>query len=44
PDLLIGAVAERARLTVLHYDKDFVALAKATGQPVEWVVPAGSIA
>jgi len=43
PDLLLGAVAERARLTVLHYDKDFDTLAKATGQPTEWVAPAGSL-
>ena len=43
PDLLIAAVAERHRLAVLHYDKDFDLIAKVTGQAVEWVVPAGSV-
>jgi hypothetical protein len=28
---------------VLHYDSDFDLIAAATGQPTEWVVPAGSI-
>lgn len=43
PDLLIAAAAEAHRLTVLHYDQDFDKIAKLTGQPCEWVVPAGSI-
>jgi predicted nucleic acid-binding protein len=43
PDLLIAAAAESERLTVLHYDQDFDKIAKVTGQPCEWVVPAGSI-
>lgn len=43
PDLLIAAAAEEQRLTVLHYDQDFDKIAKVTGQPCEWVVPAGSI-
>lgn len=43
PDLLIAAVAERHRLTVLHYDKDFDMIASVTKQPVEWVIPAGSV-
>ena len=43
PDLLIAAVAERHRLTVLHYDKDFELIAKVTGQAIEWVVPPGSV-
>jgi len=43
PDLLIAAAAEAERLTVLHYDQDFDKIAKVTGQPCEWVVPAGSI-
>jgi predicted nucleic acid-binding protein len=42
PDLLIAATAERYTLTVLHYDGDYERIAKLTGQPVEWVVPAGS--
>jgi predicted nucleic acid-binding protein len=43
PDLLIAAAAEAHRVTVLHYDQDFDKIAKVTGQPCEWVVPAGSI-
>jgi predicted nucleic acid-binding protein len=35
PDLLIGATAELAQLTVLHLDKDFDLIASITGQPVE---------
>ncbi len=35
PDLLIGATAELAGLTVLHIDKDFELIASLTGQPVE---------
>jgi predicted nucleic acid-binding protein len=42
PDLIIAAVAEHHRVTVLHYDHDFDRIAVITGQPVEWVVPAGS--
>jgi predicted nucleic acid-binding protein len=44
PDLLIAACAEVNDLTVLHYDKDYDAIAAVTGQPVKWVVPAGSVA
>ena len=43
-DLLIAAAAESANLVVLHYDHDFELIAAFTGQPVEWIVPAGSIA
>jgi predicted nucleic acid-binding protein len=43
PDLLIAAAAEEAGLVVLHYDADFDRIATATGQPCEWVVPAGTI-
>jgi predicted nucleic acid-binding protein len=35
PDLIIGAAAELAGLTVLHVDKDFDVIAGITGQPVE---------
>lgn len=35
PDLIIAAIAEGARLTVLHHDKDFDLIAMVTGQPVE---------
>ncbi len=42
-DLLIAAAAEAAGLVVLHYDRDFELIADVTGQPVEWVVPAGTV-
>lgn len=34
PDLLIAAVAEQARCTVVHVDKDFDLIADCTAQPV----------
>jgi predicted nucleic acid-binding protein len=43
PDLVVAAAAERARLTVLHYDADFELIATVTEQAVEWVVPRGSV-
>ncbi len=43
PDLLIAAAAEARNLSVLHYDADFDRIAAVTGQPCEWVVPAGSV-
>jgi predicted nucleic acid-binding protein len=43
PDLLIAAAAEAEGLIILHYDTDFDPIAAVTGQPAEWVVPAGSI-
>ena len=43
PDLLVAAAAEAERLTVLHYDQDFDKISKITGQPCQWVVPAGSV-
>jgi len=43
PDLLIAAVAERAGLTVLHYDADFDIVASVTRQRAEWVAPRGSL-
>lgn len=44
PDLIIAAAAEHAELTVLHYDADFDTISSVTGQPVEWIVPRGSVA
>ncbi len=43
PDLLLAAAAEQTGLTVLHYDAAFDLIAEVTGQPVEWVVPRGSV-
>ena len=42
PDLLVAATAERFGLTVLHYDRDYERVAQITGQPTEWIVPAGT--
>jgi predicted nucleic acid-binding protein len=42
PDLLIAATAERFSLTVLHYDGDYERIAEITGQPTQWIVPAGT--
>ena len=41
PDLLIAAVAEVAKLRVLHLDKDFELIAEVTGQPVEQLTVPG---
>jgi predicted nucleic acid-binding protein len=43
PDLIVAAAAERGRVVVLHYDADYDLIATVTGQPVEWVVPRGSV-
>jgi len=43
PDLLIAAAAEAHGLAVLHYDTHFDLISAATGQPCDWVVPAGSV-
>lgn len=40
-DMMIAVAAERAGLTVLHYDKDFDLIAGVTGQSCEWVAPKG---
>jgi len=42
-DLLVAATAQIEGLTVLHYDADFDMIAEITQQPMEWVVPRGSI-
>jgi len=43
PDLLVAAVAERERVTVLHYDADYDLIAGVTGQPMRWVVPRATV-
>ena len=43
PDLLIAAAAEQGDLILLHYDADFDLISRVTGQPCEWVVPAGTV-
>ncbi|MDT0341366.1 PIN domain nuclease [Streptomyces litchfieldiae] len=41
-DLVIAATAERHGAAVLHYDGDYDMIARVTGQPTRWVVPAGA--
>lgn len=43
PDLLIAAAAERAGLTVLHYDQDFDTIATVTRQQMRWLATRGSL-
>ncbi len=42
-DLLIAAAAEAAAIPLLHYDHDFDLISEVTGQPSQWVAPAGSL-
>jgi predicted nucleic acid-binding protein len=42
-DLLVAAVADLHRITVLHYDGDYEHVATLTEQDVRWVVPRGSV-
>jgi len=42
-DLLTAAVAEVHGATLLHYDRHFELIARATGQDAEWVAPPGSL-
>ena len=42
-DLLLAATAELHGLTLMHYDADFVQIARVTGQPVMWVAEPGTI-
>ncbi|MER7038683.1 PIN domain nuclease [Streptomyces microflavus] len=43
PDLVIAAVAMRYTITLIHFDSDFDRIAELTGQPMEWVVPRGTV-
>jgi predicted nucleic acid-binding protein len=42
-DLLIAAAAERAGLTLVHYDRDYDTIQAVTGQPMRWVAPRGAL-
>jgi predicted nucleic acid-binding protein len=42
-DLLIAAVAEVHGATLLHYDRHFDAIARVTGQPMEWLARRGRL-
>jgi len=43
PDLLVASAAELAGIGVCHYDADFDAIAKITGQPVRAIAPLGRL-
>lgn len=43
PDLLVAAVAEREKVTLVHYDSDYDLIAQITRQPMQWVVPRGTV-
>jgi predicted nucleic acid-binding protein len=43
PDLITAATAEVHGATVVHYDKGYDLIADVTGQPVSWIVPAGTL-
>jgi predicted nucleic acid-binding protein len=43
PDLLVAAVAEREHVTLLHYDGDYDLIGEVTRQPMQWVVPRGTV-
>src|SRR6476660_4838304 len=42
-DLLIAAVAESHGVVLLHYDRHFDAIVRATGQPAQWLAKRGSL-
>jgi predicted nucleic acid-binding protein len=42
-DLLVAAVAEIEGLTLLHYDRHFDQIGRATGQSTEWLARRGSL-
>jgi hypothetical protein len=42
-DLLIAAIAEVNGAILLHYDRQFEAIARVTGQPMEWLAPRGNL-
>ena len=43
PGPLVAALAERERLTLLHYHGDYDLIAQVTSQPAQWVVPRGTV-
>jgi predicted nucleic acid-binding protein len=43
-DLLVAAVAEQHRITVLHYDSDYDTISEVIDLEAQWVVERGTIA
>jgi predicted nucleic acid-binding protein len=42
-DLLIAGIAESNGVVLLHYDRHFDAIVRATGQPAQWLAKRGSL-
>lgn len=42
-DLLVASTAELHRLTLVHYDHDFLHIAAVSAQRVVWVAPPGTV-
>ena len=42
-DVFVAAIAEAHGAVVLHYDRHFDAIARVTGQPMEWLARRGSL-
>jgi predicted nucleic acid-binding protein len=42
-DLLVAAIADLNDVVLLHYDRHFDAVGRATGQETEWIAPRGSL-
>ena len=42
-DILVAALAESHSLVLLHYDRHLDLIARATGQPAEWLARRGSL-
>ena len=42
-DMLIAACADLHGITLVHYDRDYDAIALVTGQSMRWVAPRGTI-
>lgn len=43
PDLIVAATARARDLEILHYDRDFEAISRYTGQRTRWIVPPGTV-
>ena len=42
-DLLVAAVAEQHRITVLHYDSDYDVISEFIDLQARWVAPRGNL-
>jgi predicted nucleic acid-binding protein len=42
-DLLVAAIAELHGLVLLHYDRNFLQISRASGQPLRWIAEPGTV-